>query len=453
MRRLLVRNSLNRGNDKMSNRVVEPIFNSKKELSDIYPSYPGVKSFDLEKQHFFYGRIDKDGDAVYVNHSALRQVYGGKLKTHFAVDFVADAFDDLKVNINRVGNARMIDNNSLYKTKMKVYKAWDHGDLEYQYNLHLNNLYTNFVDSYLSVDNRQSKIKNYRDFVKEFVRYAIRIAQKFPITKTGFITSNKCSPFVSGLMMEIASESHGIDRLDRIKRYIRDVNAGFFVRQVAKFGFMVDKNAPWRLVFNLASGQANPESANGGARYMTGRGVNYENIFEVYYNKAYRYELINLKNKFSRLYQQFYNQFSTYTIQEYAKCNVQRDTYSLRVTNETRFREPPPVIDPDDSEFNEYWVKILLKLRMVETNTRHTSQDFNFHLKKVVDLTRLYSTDASLEYINGLTKGFNVINFNTKGLYWHGKPQKEYEEVLRRAYEDAFDPSRTNYSLTGTKNM
>ena len=436
----------------MSKNIVEAMFNSKKDLSDTYPSYPGVQTFDLEKQHYFYGRIDKNGDAVYLNHSALQQVYGGKLKTHFAVDFVADAFSDLNVNINKVGNAHLVNRNSLYKTKMKAYKAWDHGDLEYEYNLHLNKLYTNFVDSYLPVDNRHSKIKNYKDFVKEFVRYAARTAQHFPVTKTGFITSNKCSPFVSGLMIETAAESHGIENIDKIRRYIQDDNASFFAREVAKFGFMVDKNAPWRLIFNLASGRLSTTAPAAGGKYMARRGASYDNIFETYYNKAYEHELINIKNKFSRLYEQFYSQYSTYPVQTYVKCIKNQDTYDLRVLSEKKEREAPPTFENDDEEFNEYWMKIILKLRMVETNFDHSQKDFNFYAKKVVDRTRLYGTPAALSYINDLTKGFYVTKFNTKGLYWHGKTQMEYEKTLKLAYENALNPSRVNYSLTGTKN-
>ena len=70
---------------------------------------------------------------------------------------------------------------------MKVYKAYRAGDVEYSYYHYINKLYANFVQEYLEVDRRFEKIKNFGDFVREFLIYAVRIAYHFPITKTGYI--------------------------------------------------------------------------------------------------------------------------------------------------------------------------------------------------------------------------------------------------------------------------
>ena len=61
----------------MAQNTVESIFNSKKNLSDFYPEFPGVSIFDLENKHLFYGRMDKEGDAIYLDDSNLKQLRGG----------------------------------------------------------------------------------------------------------------------------------------------------------------------------------------------------------------------------------------------------------------------------------------------------------------------------------------------------------------------------------------
>ena len=43
-----------------------------------------------------YGRIDDDGDAVYLDDSNIKQIDGGATETHLAVDFVCRAFSDIK---------------------------------------------------------------------------------------------------------------------------------------------------------------------------------------------------------------------------------------------------------------------------------------------------------------------------------------------------------------------
>ena len=441
----------------MARNVVESIFNSKNNLNDFYPNKPGVKDFDLHRKHMFYGRIDKNSDAIYLDTPGnnLKQIYAGRTRTLYAVDFVSEAFADLKMSVNRAGNAQFIDRNSLYKTKMRAHKAWDSGDLNTAYTVHIDGMYTNFVNSYLSIDRRREKIKNYRDFVKEFLRYSLRIAADFPVTRTGFITSVHCSPFASGLMVEIANENHGVQHNAKVIKYVNDPNFFFFVNEAKKFGFMIDKNAPWRLVFNLASGAGLDPSA-GGQIYLNRKGVSFDNVLETYYRKAYLDEFVNIRNKFAELYSAFYAQYNTYEAQSYVKCVDEQNNYNLKVISSRKEREIPlaptinGIFNPD---MDDYWLKILLKLRLAETKFPHDAQNYNFYADKIIDAKRIFGLDAALSEINELTKGFRVTTFNTKGDYWHGVSRTEYERRKHEAKQHADNPSLVNYSITGTKNI
>ena len=48
----------------MPRQLTEAIFNSKNNINDFYPQFAGTPSFDLERKHLFYGRINKNSDAV-----------------------------------------------------------------------------------------------------------------------------------------------------------------------------------------------------------------------------------------------------------------------------------------------------------------------------------------------------------------------------------------------------
>jgi hypothetical protein len=85
----------------MAKNLVESIFNSKNNLNNFYPSLTGVNNFDLERKHLFYGRIDPDGDVIYLDDSNLKQIYGGSKNTHFAADFVSEAFSAFRKNIKK----------------------------------------------------------------------------------------------------------------------------------------------------------------------------------------------------------------------------------------------------------------------------------------------------------------------------------------------------------------
>ena len=334
----------------MAENIISTIFDDMKQLEDNYPELPGVKSFDLHKKHLFYGRIDDEGDAIFLdNTDNIKQIESGKTSTHLALDFVCKAFSDLKKNIRSAANKGYFPKGGLYPANLTVHRSWTRGNVDENYNRYLNNLYTRFVDSYLSADRRFEKVKNFRDFVREFLNFSLRTIKYFPVTRTGYLTSAHCSPYASGLMIEIQSVQHGPTIKAKVDKYIEDENGNvngeflFFVNEVKKFGFMVDKNAPWRLVFNLASGQKNkqldPDDLKGGQLYMDKFAASFENVFKTYYRKAYLDELVSLRNQMFSLYESFYLQFSTYESLKYitdetGKCNA------TKIFTERKDREP-----------------------------------------------------------------------------------------------------------------
>jgi hypothetical protein len=90
---------------------------------------------------------------------------------------------------------------------------------------------------------------------------------------------------------------------------------------------------------------------------------------------------------------------------------------------------------------------------LVETAKYHDTQSFNFYANEAVKLTRLFELKAGLKYINELTRGFPVTNFLSKGHYWYGISEKEYQQRKAEVLKNANDPSIVDYALTGTKNI
>ena len=112
----------------------------------------------------------------------------------------------------------------------------------------------------------------------------------------------------------------------------------------------------------------------------------------------------------------------------------------------------PSTVNLDNQE-DEYWLKVVLKLRMAETEYPHSVDDFSFFIKSCIDRSRLFGTEAALEYINDLTKGLPVTKFLAKGYFWYGITDKEYAERLRESKENVNNPSSVNYAITATKNL
>ena len=81
----------------------------------------------------------------------------------------------------------------------------------------------------------------------------------------------------------------------------------------------------------------------------------------------------------------------------------------------------------------------------------HNVQNFQFFMKSLIRTYRLFGYSAALEYINNLTKGLPATKFITKGKYWHGSANNEYEKRVRESKENSFNPSRVDLALTGVK--
>ena len=453
----------------MADGNLKAIFDTKNDLNDISPTFYGIPSFDLEREHYFYGRVDKDGDAIILDSNFLQGIESAEGANNLVVDFVHEAFKSLKANYRKVTRSGFLKTSVFYRN-LKVHKSYPYGDLNTKYTNHITLMYKNFVDKYLSINRRADKIRNFKDFVKEFLRYSLRICHYYPVTKTGFITSVHCSPFVGGMTLEVAPEQHGILNSAALTKYFDDDYFDFWVKHVAKFGFMVDKNAPWRLVFNVGSGYPpkNPENLTGGQLFMNKVGVSYENVFQYRYDKAYKTEVYNLQKEMLSLYKTFYQQYSTYEKEEF-QLDPRGRCRRAKVKYTRQNREPPPIylpsmykvgmLDPDAPDDGpsksgyEYWLRILLKLRLTETRQYHTPKDFGSKIATVVEKYRLFGSDEALKYINDLTKGRAVTSFNVKGKNWHGISGIEYEERRRKALEKAESPEGSNqYSLTGCKN-
>ena len=437
----------------MAEGLIQAIFEAKKGLDEEYPYYPNIPTFDIERKHTFYGKIDKDSDIVFWDTNFKKQLKSVDGTSAFAMDFVADAFSSLKANYRKA--VPSINRNSVYYTSLKAHKSAFGYGLDFSYKKYIKVLYKNFVDSYLSKDRRFEKVTNYREFTKEFVRYTLKTIKHYPITTSGFISSIHCTPFVSGLMIETAPRDHGIENNKNIFQYLQDPHYKFWIKEVQKFGFMVDKNAPWRLVFNLGSGyrqlQQDPENLKGAQLFMNRYGLSYDDVFDYRFEKAYKYDLLLLKNIMETMYASFYRQYSTYGKEEFqldksGRCNRVKVTYTRR--NREIPYEFTGYIDEDD----EYWLRVLMKLRFAETEFPHTPHDFHHYADLATQKKRLFGLDPALRYINGLTKGFFVTKFIKKGSAWHGTTEKEYDQRLNQARARAEGPESGQYTLTGTKN-
>jgi len=239
----------------------------------IYPK-SSADPIDLWYSKSLYGKINKREDIIYLSEAFLKQIKTDEKEPKFALNFVVDAFDDLRKFYDR--SASKINSESILD-KVECKNAWQSSTSNYH--KYMNILYKVFVSSYLNDNNRENKIKDFKSFVIVFLEFIDIISEAYPITRSQFIKSKFCSPLISGLMIEVFDENHAIDE-NKYEKFIQDPNFDFYSKAARQYGFYIDKNAPWRLVADISSPAMKPYIK----KYLS----DHNKIFKDFYYEAYK---------------------------------------------------------------------------------------------------------------------------------------------------------------------
>jgi len=298
----------------------------------VYPKF-GAQPLDFHYEKLHYGKVDRLQNAVYISSrdlELLQPLEPGK--PELAVDFVAEAFSGLREHFEKALGLNRISRSGVFKNGLNAKKGWV--SVQNLYRTHLENLYEAFT-IFLINSGRNKKLKNYEDFLFFFREYVDTYAHAMPMTLTGFIKSKFCPRNISGLIIELEGGEFG--EIDKKEEWINDINFNFYRNAALKYGFRVDKSAPWCLIANVASIEMQnlwfrtipewtaAEAAAGAAgktkegaqpfadehsRFESKRGLIFEpgdasNLFELYYRKAHLKDVNILAKTLLETYNKF----------------------------------------------------------------------------------------------------------------------------------------------------
>ena len=228
-----------------------------------YPSFVGFSSpIDMWYEKGLYGKVDEDYNPVITTGSWNIGVGDGTITTPtlkklpsdtdevFAMNFVADAYSDLRDYIYQAANMGQYNVTDTEFLPLEPKAGWSSYPNEYR--KYSNILYKSYGTDFLEVNQRASDVKSFTTFVNSFSGFLEDMMPEFPVTPSGFVLSKRYSPESTGLIIELIDAAHGDDKV-KYEDVIQDPNFLFFVGAARQFGFMIDKNAPWRLVADIKS--------------------------------------------------------------------------------------------------------------------------------------------------------------------------------------------------------
>ena len=226
-------------------RVLYEFYAFKTSLGPSFKDPAGVKNY-WRFENSLYGKVDKSLVVIEPSRAYLRTI-GTDEPVQYALGPVADSFVKFQNSFKiPAQSGRLAEDNFL--NSPDIFRSYI--DAENSYNDHLTSIITKFNNQKVLSKPLDNKITNIKDYAAEFFRYVLD-ESKPRLSKVSYILSNKISALNSGMSIEISNLNPSDNRDKQL--FIEGPNFEFYKQTAINCGFLIDKNIPWRMNFDLSS--------------------------------------------------------------------------------------------------------------------------------------------------------------------------------------------------------
>jgi hypothetical protein len=233
--------------------AIETFENRTRYRDEVFPAVAPFSHFNFWQEDRFYGRINSLGNPVILREDRLKQLkYCNSPAPLFTFNFVADAWRDFIEKVRDETTQGRLSTSGPY-AKMEAKKAWQSIPTQY-HDYMVNEVYPVFSEIFMSVlGSNDEKVRDFNSFLRVFTDFSeTAIKRGSSMTMTGYVESIMCSPINTGLIIEISDAAHDAD-YTKCDEFLYDQNFTAIIRIASNYGFVIDKNAPWRFVADIRS--------------------------------------------------------------------------------------------------------------------------------------------------------------------------------------------------------
>ena len=213
-----------------------------------------------------------------------------------------------------------------------------------------------------------------------------RSLKNFPITRSGFLLSKYNNVRSSGLVIELAKLEYDQDTVKG--EILQSSDFQCYLDFTKAYGFLVDKNAPWRLYANYTNPLMNT--------YMEKKGLtNLQSDYRmdsIYRLRSCEDDLYDLQDFVLKLYNDIRGELPFYK-------RPTRNPKSKEREYETVFRPEADMLS------KEQWISLLLRVRMLELDV-FDQVEFKRNIDKVMQNLKLYGVQRALLAIGDISKNY-----------------------------------------------
>ena len=341
-------------------------------------------SIDLQSKRSFYGRLDLNQNTIYPDISKMVKLYSnGKETEIFVLPFVNDAYQELTSKINEfIRLGKLLPNEILPLVAQETYQSF-----ESKYENNLKELLDLFFQN--SINNGEiNLIKNFKDFINQFIGFVSLSNVSLTMTKYSITRSNVMS---TGLVIDTKKQKMDLDIIKDL--FYTNINYDTYNRLLLTYGFSVDKQAPWRMIFNIDSEIAQS--------YMSKYDIsNTNDIFDMFYKRTYETDMSTLVDILLTYYNDKIctikpNIFETKIAQ---KNNQFKTFFSVterkKISEENIFKLIPEIS----------LLKLYFYIRLREESFNLSQEEFDSLMTRITILHQSSGVNAVNDYVNNYTK-------------------------------------------------
>jgi len=303
-----------------------------------------------------------------------------------ALDFVSENFVELSYQFKKCRLSRQISDKDPFLSELKVYKAYE--DPRKLYRNHRRTYYES-INSIFEADDVY--VTNFKEFIVKLLPYLKQTTRKHPFTFPAFVKSHYNSIASSGLAIEIADINPSYD-IQKIDKFAKSRNWGFYLNACRSYGFMVDQFYPWRIVADIASSPMLRKAANKGM-FST------DDILKTAYLTSHSFYYSDFKQLMLNLYNQVKRRYDEAVICE--------PSNKIRVA----IHQPRDyTLESLDSEFGSlYFFKLYCMIRFMEEESQFTENEKHLLIDDCVELARRDELYAVGTFERILNKTFDYV--------------------------------------------
>ena len=262
----------------------------------LYPR-SGAVPIDLYYNKQLYGKVDPNQRTIVTSPSNLASISSAQSSDLFALSPVVFAFEKFVAHMrkaNIMGVARDAGNPKLYD--IKAHHAY--APPVQQYKAFLEGIWKVYYANFTPM--QDAKVIDFASFAADYRKHLLETVQTYPITQTDFLLTPSVTPFSTAMAIGIDDGDCGDDNYKYVN-YLSDPNYDFYTKAAKKFGFIVDRNAPWILWADVHS-----PAFYMNLEFFFEEGANMpvtrDTFFEAFYTHTWRSDLSYLYGAFEEAY-------------------------------------------------------------------------------------------------------------------------------------------------------